>query len=119
MAPRRTTPPSAQPSAAPADAREGAAHLQEFLVYLFDRKDGTGADWGLMVESVFRAGFAVSDAHLPEQQRRAVMQRVYIGAYDRAAGNGEERREQPPQGKGRSSGSKGSTSRRQAPRPPL
>jgi hypothetical protein len=59
------------------------------LVKLFDRKDGTGADWQLMLESLFRAGFELADDRLDDPARRALMRRLYTSAYDRAAGNRE------------------------------
>jgi hypothetical protein len=31
--------------------------VREALVKLFDKGDGTGADWRLMLESLYRAGF--------------------------------------------------------------
>jgi hypothetical protein len=56
-------------------------------VTLFDRKDGTGADWALLLESLFRAGFEIADKRPDDEARRSLMRRVYTGAYDRAAGS--------------------------------
>src|SRR3954452_7463104 len=80
----RTSRPPVRP---PATAEEGAAHVRALLVPLFDRKDGTGADWRLLLESLFRAGFQIADGWQDDERRRRVMERVYPGAYDRAAGN--------------------------------
>jgi hypothetical protein len=50
---RRTTPPR-PPAGPPADAEEGARRVRALLVKTFDRQDGTGADWRLMLESLYR-----------------------------------------------------------------
>jgi hypothetical protein len=57
---RRTAPPR-PPAGPPATADEGAARVRALLVQAFDRKDGTGADWLLMLESLYRAGFKIAD----------------------------------------------------------
>jgi hypothetical protein len=83
---RRTQPPR-PPAAPPATADEGAAKIRPLLVKLFDRKDGTGADWTLLLESLFKAGFQITDERPDGDARKALMRKVYIGAYDRSAGN--------------------------------
>ena len=60
---RRTQPPR-PPAGPPATAEEGAARVRALLVKAFDRKDGTGADWCLMLESLYRAGFGIADEQL-------------------------------------------------------
>lgn len=51
-------------------------------VEIFDRLDGTGADWPLMVESMFRAAFVALDK-LPQDTRRRIANRAHDGAYQR------------------------------------
>ncbi len=53
------------------------------LVPLFDRKDGTGADWDLMQESLFRAGFLIADSRPASEAQRSLMRRVHAGSYNR------------------------------------
>jgi hypothetical protein len=89
MAGRRRTQPPRPPVGPPANAGEGAMRVRALLVQTFDRKDGTGADWALMLESLFRAGFQITDERPDDEARRALMLRVHAGAYDRAAGNSE------------------------------
>jgi hypothetical protein len=81
---RRTSPPR-PPAGPPANAEEGAARLRALLVKTFDRKDGTGADWRLMLESLYRAGFKIADDHLEDDARRK-MRRVHEGAEVRLTG---------------------------------
>src|ERR1700674_3428986 len=85
---RRTQPPR-PPVGPPATAGEGAARVRALLVQTFDRKDGTGADWPLLLESLYRAGFQITDERPDDEARRSLMLRVHAGAYDRAAGNSE------------------------------
>jgi hypothetical protein len=54
--PKRRTQLPRPPAGSPATAEEGAARVRALLVRTFDRKDGTGADWLLMLESLYRAG---------------------------------------------------------------
>jgi hypothetical protein len=44
--------------------------VRAVLVQTFDRKDGTGADWRLMLESLYRAGFRIADDQLHDDARR-------------------------------------------------
>jgi hypothetical protein len=55
-------------------------------VKTFDRKDGTGADWRLMLESLYRAGFKIADDQLDDDARRKIMRRVHEGAEVRLTG---------------------------------
>jgi hypothetical protein len=87
MAPRRTQPPR-PPAAPPATVEAGAARVRALLVSLFDRKDGTGADWPLMLESLFRAGFDITDGRPDDETRRS----VHEGSYTRLAGDSGEGR---------------------------
>jgi hypothetical protein len=86
--PRRTQPPS-PPVAPPATAEDGAARVRALLVQLFDRKDGSGADWALMQESLYRAGFQITDGRPDDDARRALMRRVHEGSYRRMTGDAE------------------------------
>ena len=61
--------------------------MREALVKLFDKGDGTGADWRLMLESLYRAGFRLFDNHLKEDAAgRWMMGRVHEGAERRITG---------------------------------
>jgi hypothetical protein len=82
---RRTSPPR-PPAGPPANADEGARRVRALLVKTFDRQDGTGADWRLMLESLYRAGFKIADDHLDDAARRKIMQRVHEGAEVRLTG---------------------------------
>ena len=77
----RTTPPR-KPAGPPGSAEEGAARVTAAVVPIFDNGDGTGANWRLTVESLFRSAFAMLDS-LPEDQRRAIALRVHEGSYRR------------------------------------
>jgi hypothetical protein len=82
---RRTAPPR-PPAGPPADAEEGALRVRALLVQTFDRQDGTGADWRLMLESLYRAGFKIADDQLDDDTRRKIMRRVHEGAEVRLTG---------------------------------
>lgn len=85
MSRRRTQPPR-PPAGPPADSEEGALRVRALLVQTFDRKDGTGADWRLMLESLYRAGFRIADDQLDNEARRKIMRRVHEGAEVRLTG---------------------------------
>jgi hypothetical protein len=51
-------------------------------VSIFDKNDGHGADWRLLVESMFQAAFVMLD-NLPEEVRQSVARRVHEGSYNR------------------------------------
>jgi hypothetical protein len=76
MAGRRRIQPPRKPVGPPATAEEGAARVRALLVQTFDRKDGTGADWPLLLESLYRAGFQITDERPDDEARRALMRRV-------------------------------------------
>lgn len=82
---RRSKPPALPP---PSTIEDGAKRLGVAAVQVFDRLDGTGADWRLMVESMFKAAFSALDK-LPEDDRRRIAGRAHEGAYNRLAGNPE------------------------------
>jgi hypothetical protein len=42
------------------------------VVKLFDRSDGTGADWKLLLEGPYRAGFWLADDQLSGEARQAL-----------------------------------------------
>ena len=81
--PRRTAPPR-RPAVPPHTAEEGAARITAAAVPIFDASDGHGADWRLLVESMFRAAFVMLDG-LPEDDRRKIARRVHEGSYNRCA----------------------------------
>lgn len=89
MAHRRTQPPR-PPAGPPANAEDGAARVRAALVKLFDRQDGTGADWRLMLESLYRAGFGIVDQQPNDEARRSLMRRVQEGSYSRLTGEPDE-----------------------------
>lgn len=91
MAGRRTQPPR-PPVRPPVDAGDGAARVRDMLVKLFDRKDGTGADWPLMLESLFRAGFHITDGRPDDDARQSIMRRVHEASYSRMTGDSEAMR---------------------------
>lgn len=82
---RKTSPPR-PPAGPPANADEGAQRVRALLVKTFDRQDGTGADWRLMLESLYRAGFRIADDQLDDDARRKIMRRVHEGAEVRMTG---------------------------------
>jgi hypothetical protein len=55
-------------------------------VKLFDRGDGTGADWKLMLESLYGAGFRLVDDQLADDARQSLMRRVHEEAEVRLTG---------------------------------
>jgi len=91
---RRTTSPR-QPAGPPEDADVGAAWTQSLLVEAFDRQDGTGADWPLMLESLFRFGFRSIDRHLQGPAREKLLRRIEVSLYNRLAGNLDENKIEP------------------------
>lgn len=78
--PRR--PHSRLPASPPADAAAGAAHIFAAAIKLYDRQDGTGADFRAMTEALFRAAFDALDK-LPDDACRSVARRVHEGSYGR------------------------------------
>jgi hypothetical protein len=89
----RTAPPR-KPSAPPADAAEGARRVRELLLKLFERKEGGGTDWALMLESCWRAFFQLSDIWPDKDAHHSMMRRVLEGAYKRLSG--DESDDDPP-----------------------
>jgi len=83
---RRRAQPPGPPAGPPANAEDGAARVRTALVKLFDRQDGTGADWRLMLESLYRAGFGIVDQQPDDDKRRSLMRRVHEGAEARLTG---------------------------------
>lgn len=75
----RSKPPPPKP---PVNSAEGGKRIQAMAVQMFDRKDGTGADWRLLTESLFRAAFDQLDK-LPEAERNPIAAKVHAGAYER------------------------------------
>jgi hypothetical protein len=58
-------------------------------VPLFDRRNGSGADWSLMLESLFRAGFQITDGRPDDEARWSLLRRVHEGSYGRLVGNSD------------------------------
>jgi hypothetical protein len=65
---------------------EDIARVRALLVELFDRRDGTGADWRLLLESLYRAGFGIMDERPDDEARQALLRRVYEEAEVRLTG---------------------------------
>ena len=63
-------------------AADPSVEIQHFVVELFDRGDGSGVDWRVACEAVFKAGFSMLD-RLAAQHKRGLAQRVCISAYTR------------------------------------
>ena len=78
--PTRNSPPPA--AKAPETSVEGAKRVGILVVREFDRKDGTGVDWRLLTDSLFRAAFDQLDK-LPEETRLRIAERVHAAAYGR------------------------------------
>ena len=74
--------PPRPPATPPGSADEGAAYVITAAVSIFDRGDGTGADWHLMTKSLFKAAFLSLD-NLPDDARLLVARRVHEGSYNR------------------------------------
>ncbi len=82
---RRTTPH--MPVQPPANAGEGAERIMAAMVKLFDRRNGSGADWPLLHESAFRAFFRLYDQHTNSDEKALrLMQRVHEAAELRLTG---------------------------------
>lgn len=77
-----------QDTAPPSTPEDGAKRLAALIPQVFDRKDGSGADWPLVAESLFRSAFATLD-RLPPDERRKLATRVHEGAYHRMTGDAE------------------------------
>lgn len=73
-------------TAPPSTPEDGARRVAALIPKVFDRADGTGADWPLVAESLFRSAFATLD-RLPPDQRRKIATRVHEGAYQRMTGD--------------------------------
>lgn len=77
---------------APTTTAEGAKRIEAISVQAFDRKDGSGVDWPLMTDCLFRAAFQQLDK-LPDDARLAMAERVHAAAYERVlsteAGRGD------------------------------
>lgn len=88
MKSRSRTYRSKKDTAPPSTPEDGAKRFGELIPKVFDRKDGTGADWPLVAESLFRSAFATLD-RLPPDQRRKLATRVHEGAYLRMTEDAE------------------------------
>lgn len=76
---RHAAPP---PPKAPTATAEGAKRIEAITIQAFDRKDGSGVDWRLMTDSLFRAAFQQLD-NLPADVRLRMAERVHAAAYER------------------------------------
>lgn len=59
-----------------------AEQLRALGFELFDRRDGTGADWPKLTDCLFRLAFQSLDK-LPEDERKRMAAKVHAAAYDR------------------------------------
>lgn len=62
---------------------DGAAYVRDYLIQLYDRKDGEAADWPLIAQTLFKAAFSTLDRVSGEKERLAILRRVEAGAYNR------------------------------------
>lgn len=74
--------PPSPPPAPPGSATEGAAFVRDFVVQLYDRRDGEGVNKRLVADTLFRAAFDALDG-LPVELRRTVARLVHEGSYRR------------------------------------
>lgn len=72
----------------PENAEAGAGLVRQYVVQLYDRRDGKGVNWGLVTATLFKAAFEELD-RLPERQRMALGGRVHAAAYPRMVGETE------------------------------
>lgn len=70
------------PQVPPATVAGGAKEILAVVVPVFDAADGGGADWRLMIESLFLAAFQTL-GRLPEKDRLTLANRVQEGVYER------------------------------------
>lgn len=84
MAARRS---NSSAASKPADAAAGAPFVRKYMLKLFDREDGTAADWPLIAETLLAVAFDALD-HAPDDARTvALLRRFEGGAYNRLTGN--------------------------------
>ena len=68
---------------------DGPACVRQFVVELYDRRDGTGVDWRMIADTLFKAAFQVLDRVADDPQKKAIACRVHAGAYRRMTGEAE------------------------------
>lgn len=68
----------------PATPQEAAARMLILAIEECDRKDGSGADWAILAEGLFRAGFEAA-RKLDDPSRIALLTRIHAAAYERIA----------------------------------
>lgn len=66
----------------PETVDQGVSAIQAFVIQRFDRRDGTGVDWALVVESLFRTAFLLL-GRAQEDRWRRIAASVHADAYDR------------------------------------
>ena len=79
MKPRKY--PTKRQTTPPANLMEGVDRTMSAVVKIFDRKDGTGADWAFMADCLFKVAFAALNK-LPADARRMLATTVHEKAYD-------------------------------------
>lgn len=68
----------------PTTAQETAVRVLALAIEACDRKDGTGADWPMLAEGIFRAGFEAVKK-LDDPARLALLARIHAATYERMA----------------------------------
>ena len=81
---RSTAPPAVSK---PVDASTGAPAIRKFMLKLFDREDGTAADWPMIAETLLREAFHALDQAPNDPRTLTLLRRANTGTYDRLAGN--------------------------------
>lgn len=66
----------------PETVDQGVSAIQAFVIQRFDRRDGTGVDWVLVVEALFQTAFLLL-GRAQEDRRRRIAASVHADAYDR------------------------------------
>lgn len=88
---RSTAPPAPEK---PVDASTGAPSVRKFMLKLFDREDGTAADWPLIAETLLREAFHALDQSPGDPRVMSLLRRTNTGTYDRLVGNAPDDRPQ-------------------------
>ena len=68
---------------------DGPTCVRQFVVELYDRRDGTGVDWRMVADTLFKAAFQVLDQVPDDAQKKAIAGRVHASAYRRMTGDAE------------------------------
>ncbi len=67
---------------APTTPEQGSILMISAAIPIFDPHDGHGADWALMAESFFAAGFSIIQNRVDESDRRKLAEKIHQQTYD-------------------------------------